>query len=242
MSVALLSVNVSVCKVESLMREKSILIVEDDLEFASLAASFLQREGYRVEHISNGALACEILQRQRFDLVILDYMLPGADGVEICQSLRAQTDVPVLMMTAKDDDLSELKALRTGVDNYLKKPLRPHILLAHVEALLRRSSTGAQTQLTGLRLDDTSLSAQLDGTALELTSGEFELLNYFYQRAGQVISRDQLYLDIRGIEYDGIDRSIDLRISVLRKKMGDVSPPYRYLKTVRARGYLLALN
>lgn len=222
------------------MQSKSLLVVEDDLEFASLASTFLQREGYRVEHISDGDLACEVLGRQHFDLVILDLMLPGQDGLAICQKLRQQSDTPVLMITAKDDDVSELQALKIGVDNYLKKPIRPHILLAHIEALLRRTHRSA-APVCDLQLDESSFQATLKGQVLDLTSGEFELLNYLYQRVGQVISRDQLYMDIRGIEYDGIDRSIDLRISVLRKKMQDDAPPYRYIKTIRARGYLLAL-
>ncbi len=223
------------------MKEKSLLVVEDDLEFANLAASFLQREGYRVEHIADGNLACEVLIRRSFDLVILDLMLPGQDGLAICKKLRTISDTPVLMVTARDDDVDELQALNIGVDNYLKKPVRPHILLAHVEALLRRSSGNIIAQTADLQLDESTFSATLKGQSLDLTSGEFELLNYLYLRSGQVIPRNQLYLDIRGFEYDGLDRSIDIRISMIRKKMNDDAPPYKYIKTIRSRGYLLAL-
>ncbi len=221
------------------MRNTRILLVEDDAPLADMMQTFLQEEGFTVHSVHNGDDACLEIDRQTFDLAVLDLMLPGRDGLEICRHLRKSSDIPVLMLTAKDDDMVATASLQLGVDNYLQKPIRPHLLLAHIEALLRRSYR-SDTQVEDISINPTTYTASLKGTDLELTSGEYQLLAYLYDRAGEVISREQLYQDIRGIPFDGIDRAIDLRISTLRKKLSDDQPPYRYIKTVRSKGYLLA--
>ncbi|MFT5708964.1 MAG: two-component system response regulator RstA, partial [Oceanospirillaceae bacterium] len=175
-----------------------------------------------------------------FDLAVLDLMLPGRDGLDVCRYLRKTSDMPVLMLTAKDDDIVATASLQLGVDNYLQKPVRSHLLLAHIEALLRRSYS-PNVPIQDIKIDPDSYSASLKGQALNLTSGEYELLAYLVSRAGSIITRDELYLEIRGFSFDGLDRSIDLRISTLRKKLNDDQPPYRYIKTVRSIGYLMAL-
>ncbi len=222
------------------MRDTRILLVEDDAPLAEMMQSFLQEEGFTVVCCHDGNIACHELDRQSFDLAILDLMLPGRDGLEVCRHLRKSSDIPVLMLTAKDDDMVATASLQLGVDNYLQKPIRPHLLLAHIEALLRRSYP-ANTPVQDILIDPTTYTASLKGEPLELTSGEYQLLAHLYDKAGEIISREQLYQDIRGIPFDGIDRAIDLRISTLRKKLNDDQPPYRYIKTVRSKGYLLAL-
>lgn len=222
------------------MRETRILLVEDDAPLAEMMQTFLEEEGFTVHSCHDGDDACQILDRHSFDLAVLDLMLPGRDGLEICRHLRKTSDIPVLMLTAKDDDMVATASLQLGVDNYLQKPVRPHLLLAHIEALLRRSYP-ANTPVQDIHINPATYTASLKGTALELTSGEYELLAYLCERAGEIISREQLYQDIRGIPFDGTDRAIDLRISTLRKKLSDDQPPYRYIKTVRSKGYLLAL-
>ncbi|MEH6442701.1 MAG: response regulator transcription factor [Oceanospirillaceae bacterium] len=222
------------------MNVKKILLVEDDVPLAKMIEEFLQQEGYQVYLCHDGNLACGALDQHHFDLAVLDLMLPGRDGLDICRYLRKTSDMPVLMLTAKDDDMVATASLQLGVDNYLQKPVRPHLLLAHIEALLRRSYS-PNLPIQDIRINSGSYSASLKGQALDLTSGEYELLAYLVSRAGGIITRDELYLEIRGFAFDGLDRSIDLRISTLRKKLKDDRPPYRYIKTVRSIGYLMAL-
>lgn len=227
------------------MTATRVLLVEDDLPLADMMTEFLEQEGFLVSVCHDGDTACSLIDEYKqsaddFNLAILDLMLPGKDGLEICRYLRKHSNIPVLMLTAKDDDMIAAASLQLGVDNYLQKPVRPHLLLAHIEALMRRSYS-PQEAVQDIRIDPASYSASLKGTPLDLTSGEYQLLTYLVEHAGEVISREKLYQDIRGIPFDGIDRAIDLRISTLRKKLGDDQPPYRYIKTVRSRGYILAL-
>jgi DNA-binding response OmpR family regulator len=229
---------------------KKITLVEDDIELAKMVQAFLISEGYDINHADNGHDAVELILSENPDLVVLDIMLPGIDGVEVCRQVRAKDyNAPVIMLTAKDDDLSEVAALNTGADGYLNKPVRPHILLAHIKSLLRRSQ--GQNQSQSIMEDETSLQIQdlainlkaytlkKDGIEIPLTSGEFELLAILVKSDGVPVNRDNLYQQLRGIEYDGIDRSIDLRVSSLRKKLNDDVVPYQYIKTVRGKGYLL---
>ncbi|MCU7805704.1 MAG: response regulator transcription factor [Candidatus Thiodiazotropha sp. (ex Lucinoma borealis)] len=226
--------------------KQTIVLVEDDLELNQMISGFLQEEGYLVTSIFNGNDAIDAIVNQNPDLVILDLMLPGIDGIEICRRIRTKYINPIVMLTAKDDDLVEVASLQQGVDNYLNKPIRPHVLLAHVQAVLRRSTISAKPTnpshlvVQDITLDPESLRVTLSDESLDLTTGEFELLAVLMENAGLPVSRDKLYKLTRGIEYDGLDRSIDLRISNLRKKLNDESPPYRYIKTVRGKGYLMS--
>ncbi|MEL0583634.1 MAG: response regulator transcription factor [Candidatus Thiodiazotropha sp. (ex. Lucinoma kazani)] len=226
--------------------KQTIVLVEDDLELNQMISDFLQEEGYLVTSIFNGNDAVDAIVNQNPDLVILDLMLPGIDGIEICRRIRTKYINPIVMLTAKDDDLVEVASLQQGVDNYLNKPIRPHVLLAHVQAALRRSTISAKPTnpfnlvVQDIMLDPESLRVTLNDESLDLTTGEFELLAVLMENAGHPVSRDKLYKLTRGIEYDGLDRSIDLRISNLRKKLNDESPPYRYIKTVRGKGYLMS--
>ncbi len=212
--------------------------------------NFLISEGFEISWAEDGLDAVDLILKIQPDLVVLDIMLPSIDGVEVCRRIRNSYTNPVLMLTAKDDDLSEVAALNTGADGYLNKPVRPHILLAHINALLRRNQSHEQNTATNskesaiIKIQDLSINLKTysltkDDIELRLTSGEFELLAILVKSDGIPVNRDDLYQQLRGIEYDGIDRSIDLRISSLRKKLDDDVPPYRYIKTVRGQGYLL---
>ncbi|MCU7934370.1 MAG: response regulator transcription factor [Candidatus Thiodiazotropha sp. (ex Dulcina madagascariensis)] len=224
----------------------TIVLVEDDLELNQMMSGFLREEGYLVTSVFNGNDAVDMIIAENPDLVILDLMLPGIDGIEICRRIRTEFINPIVMLTAKDDDLVEVASLQQGVDNYLNKPIRPHVLLAHVQAALRRSSISAKPEnpshlvVQDITLDRESLCVTLREALLDLTSGEFELLAVLMENAGVPVSRDMLYKLTRGIEYDGLDRSMDLRISTLRRKLNDENPPYRYIKTVRGKGYLMS--
>lgn len=226
------------------MRPKQLFLVEDDPALSRLMTEFLQDEGFVVTQVLDGAEVMSQIKRQLPDIMVLDIMLPNVDGVEVCRQLRKQYDFPILMLTARDDDLVEVASLREGADNYLTKPVRPHVLLAHIQALLRRSHTPqidsepSQT-IQGIMIDFEGYRAFKDGQELVLNQQELQILMYLFQQAGKLVSRDELYQAIRGIEYDGLDRSIDLGVSVLRKKLDDLVPPYKYIKTVRGKGYCL---
>lgn len=224
-----------------------ITLVEDDHDLAHMIQAFLISEGFDVAWVDNGLEAVESILRQQPDLVIMDIMLPGIDGVEVCRRIREGFSHPILMLTAKDDDLSEVAALNTGADGYLTKPVRPHVLLAHITANLRRKPSAAEDDQHGIQVQNLIINRKAytlhkDDQEIVLTSGEFELLAILIESSGVPVSRDSLYQQLRGIEYDGIDRSIDLRISSLRKKLDDDVPPYRYIKTVRGQGYLLVIS
>ena len=229
----------------TLEKSQHIILVEDDAELAKMMQSFLISEGFKLSWVDNGLDAVALILKDKPDLVVLDIMLPGIDGVEVCQRIRSDFNNPVLMLTAKDDDFTEVSALNTGADGYLNKPVRPHILLAHIHALLRRKSQTSTktneklTQVQDLFINLKSYSLHKDEHEIILTSGEFQLLTILVESQGVPVNRDSLYQQLRGIAYDGLDRSIDLRISSLRKKLDDDIPPYRYIKTVRGQGYLL---
>ncbi len=226
----------------------TLLLVEDDHELAGMMKDYLEQKDLHVIWIDNGddAIAQLRCPTAPIDLVVLDIMLPGTDGVGICQWIRQHGDTPILMLTACDDDETQVRSLELGADNYLTKPVRPHVLLAHIQSMLRRSIPHDNPQpnheyltVQDITFDRRTLSATLSGEPLELSDAERDLLEYLLQHPGQTLSRDQLSQALRGLEYDGLDRSIDMRVSSLRKKLNDTTPPFRYLKTVRGKGYLL---
>ena len=173
-------------------------------------------------------------------------MLPGEDGLSICKRLRPDYDGPILMLTARTDDMDQVQGLEMGADDYVCKPVRPRVLLARIRALLRRSEpAGAVPPVAGKRLtfgklviDNAMREAWLDEQTIELTSAEFDLLWLLAANAGRILSREEIFNSLRGIEYDGQDRSIDVRISRIRPKIGDDPMHPRLIKTVRSKGYL----
>ncbi|WP_409523615.1 response regulator transcription factor [Nitrincola sp. MINF-07-Sa-05] len=224
----------------------SIVLVEDDTRLSSLVCQFLQSEGFETYALFTGLGACEEILKLSPDLVILDYMLPGMDGIEICKSLRTRYSSPVLMLTANNDDFTEVTALNCGVDDYITKPLRPHVLISRIFALLRRRNEKAHSEhmisAQDLQINVVDRVIYKDGMEIGVTDAEFDLLVELVKSSGHIIKREQLFNALRGFEYNGTDRSVDQRVSTLRRKLGDHEPPYQYIRTVRGRGYLFPQN
>jgi two-component system response regulator RstA len=224
-----------------------ILLIEDDVRLAELTATYLEQNGLRVKVEARGDRALERFAQDKPRLVLLDLLLPGKDGLSICRELRRVHDVPILILTAKDTDLDHVIGLEAGADDYVMKPVDPMVLLARVRALLRRAERGPVTPgerrpdvtLGTLRISDTSREVWLDGVPVPLTTQEFELLSLLAHRAGELVSRDEVFRSMRGIDYDGLDRSIDGRVSKLRRKLGDDAAAPTRIKTVWGKGYLL---
>ncbi|RON84762.1 response regulator [Pseudomonas fluorescens] len=221
-----------------------VLIVEDDQRLAELTREYLQANGLRVEIEGNGALAAARIIKEQPDLVILDLMLPGEDGLSICRKVRDRYDGPILMLTARTDDADQIQGLDLGADDYVCKPVRPRLLLARIQALLRRSDTAEpiaesrRLQFGPLVVDNALREAWLSDSGIELTSAEFDLLWLLVSNAGRILSREEIFTALRGIGYDGQDRSIDVRISRIRPKIGDDPDHPRLIKTIRSKGYL----
>lgn len=230
--------------------EKRILLVEDDFDLAELTASYLISNGYQVEIVEDGLTAVDKIQEQQPDLVILDLMLPGLDGLEVCQKVRPQFDNPILMLTARSDNIDEILGLEIGADDYLGKPVEPRLLLAHIKALLRRTArTDADSSeeqhdnhivnVNGLELDNRSRNVSLNGEAILLSDPEYDLLWLLASNAGNILSREYIFENLRGINYDGSNRAIDINISRIRGKLGDDPGNPNIIKTIRNKGYLL---
>ncbi len=228
----------------SAVTKHRILLAEDDMRLASLVKDYLEStDEFLVEIEGNGNKVIRTHQSFCPDLLILDVMLPHRDGLSICRDLRTEFQGPILMLTARNDDADQILGLECGADDYVVKPVEPRVLLARIRALLRRttladkSSSGAIC-IGGLSLHCDSRSVTLDGEPVELSTHEFDLLLMFARQPGQVMSRELLFSTIYARPYDGLDRTIDVRISQLRKKLGDNSEkPYR-LKTIWGRGYM----
>ncbi len=223
-----------------------ILLVEDDPRLADLTARYLQQNGFRVAVESRGDAALTRFQHEKPRLVLLDLMLPGTDGLTVCRELRKVFTGPILIFTARDSDLDQVIGLEAGADDYVPKPADPMVLLARARALLRRAERSAtpaarpEVTLGGLRISESSREVWLHGKSIPLTTLEFELLLLLARRAGELVSRDEVFRTMRGIDYDGLDRSIDGRISRLRRKIGDDAAAPTRIKTVWGKGYLLA--
>ena len=223
-----------------------ILLIEDDARLAELTATYLAQNGLRVSIEARGDRALERFAQERPRLVLLDLLLPGKDGLAICRELRRANEVPILILTARDTDFDHVIGLEAGADDYVMKPVDPMVLLARVRALLRRAGRGglaserrADLQLGALRISETSREVWLHGRPVTLTTQEFELLSLLARRAGELVSRDEVFRTVRGIDYDGLDRSIDGRVSKLRRKLGDDAAAPTRIKTVWGKGYLL---
>ena len=229
------------------MNNDKILIIDDDQELTLLISRFLGKNGFVVEVENTGENAAEHIKRFMPDLLVLDLMLPGIDGLSVCREIRPEFHNPIIMLTALDDDIDEVTGLEVGADDYLRKPISPRVLLAHIRAQLRKhgnqpsSTAAAMTANNGrLRIDPATREVMQNQKKVLLSTAEFDLLHTLVEQAGQIITRDQLHRKIFHMEYDGVDRSIDIRISRLRKKLGDDPREPALIKTVRGRGYLLA--
>ncbi|MFY2558903.1 response regulator transcription factor [Corallococcus terminator] len=222
-----------------------VLLVEDDERLARLTARYLQEHGVVVTLAHSGTDALVESNRHVFDVILLDLMLPGRDGLEVCRDLRGRTDVPIIMVTARGEEADRVLGLETGADDYLPKPYSSRELLARIRAQVRRArgKAGPSSQPVHagrLLLDPRSLRATLDGRPLQLTTYEFSLLRVLAERAGRVLSREQLLDLVKGSADEVFDRSVDVHIFRLRQKL-EVDPRNPLLlKTVRGAGYMLA--
>jgi two-component system, OmpR family, response regulator len=221
-----------------------ILLVEDDLELATLIRARLEREGYAVEHVADGIRARDAIRDHAPELVLLDVMLPGMDGFEICRAVRDTYTGVIIMLTARDEDADEVLGLEFGADDYLVKPVRPRVLIARIRAHLRRAAAPIRAERHhthgALTVDAERREVLLHGQRVYLTTTEFDVLAYLVDRAGDVVSREALYEDVFGSRWDGLDRAADVYVSRLRQKLGDDPRAPEYLKTVRGAGYLFA--
>ncbi len=222
-----------------------IFLVEDDVRLAALTQEYLERQGFRVSHEIRGDLAVDRILASQADLVILDLMLPGLNGLEVYKQIQPQFSGPVLMLTAKDEDIDQVLGLELGADDYVTKPVQPRVLLARINNLLRRqsrSSTAAKRhdtlEFNQLSINPASRQVLLAGEEIEFTTNEFELLWLLATHAGEIMSREQILTAVRGIEYDGLDRWVDIRISRLRNKLNDDAEHPQKIKTVWGKGYL----
>ncbi|WP_105201171.1 MULTISPECIES: response regulator transcription factor [unclassified Pseudoalteromonas] len=230
-------------------QQKSILYVEDDLKLAELISTFLISHGFSVTHISSPHIAAFEMVKRRYDLVLLDIGLPESDGFKVFEELQRQYSVPVIFLTARQSHVDHIHALELGAEDYLTKPISPSILLARINHCLRRNElkycakNAAQSQtltIGNLVINRYQRQASLNGDRLELTTGEFDLLEKLAFNVGQVVSREHLFEAAIGRQYDGQNRTIDGRVSRLRKKLGDADEHPSRIITVWGKGYILS--
>ncbi|WJD64805.1 response regulator [Pseudomonas kurunegalensis] len=214
-----------------------ILLVEDEPKLAALVGDYLRAGGYGVDHLADGLAVIPAIRQGQYDLVLLDLMLPGRDGLDICRELRGFSHLPLIMMTARVDEIDRLLGLELGADDYICKPFSPRELVARVKAVLRRS--GEQPGNLGLELDARAFQARYRGVALELTPVEFRMLAALAVRPGQVLSRDQLMNHIYQDHRVVADRTVDSHVKNLRRKLTAVMPGHDPIRSVYGVGYSL---
>ncbi len=218
-----------------------LMLVEDDERLAALTAEYLTAHGHEVAVEHRGDRAVDRILGERPDLVILDVMLPGEDGMSICRRIRDDYSGVVLMLTARGEDIDQVLGLELGADDYVAKPVSPRVLAARIKALLRRggpaSDAGDVLEAGSLRIDRAARSVTIDGAAMDMTSAEFDLLWALASKPGKPVSREELLRDLRGIDWDGVDRSIDVRVSQVRRKLAQDPRHADRIKTVRGVGY-----
>ncbi|AGU57787.1 response regulator [Vibrio anguillarum] len=222
----------------------SLIIVEDDLKLREMLTEYFESQDISVIALAEGAKASAVILEQQPDIVLLDLMPPGEDGLTICRQIRPMYNGKILMLTASDDDFDHVAALEIGADDFVTKPIKPRVLLARMRMLLRRvDNEPIQTAKTVLEFGALSLNqsrhlCEMNGEAVAMTDSEFDLLWLLASTPDQVLSRDVLTKALRGIEYDGLDRTVDNKIVILRKKLGDDSSTPKRIITVRGKGYL----
>ncbi len=220
---------------------QKILIVDDEPDIVRLVRAYLERAGFAVVTAGEGGEALAVFRHERPNLVVLDLNLPGMDGLDVCRGMRRDSDVPIIMLTARLEETDRLIGLELGADDYVVKPFSPREIVARVRAVLRRAEgtpvRPAVVSASGVTLDLTRRTASVDGRPLDLTTMEFDLLALLVEHPGQVFTRLQLLDRAQGNAYEGYERTIDAHIKNLRKKLGDDSQNPRYIETVRSVGY-----
>ena len=222
------------------MERLKILVVDDESRMRKLVGDFLTKNGYEVLEAGDGQEALDIFYRQKdLALVVLDVMMPKVDGWQVCREIRAGSTVPVIMLTARGDERDELQGFELGVDEYVTKPFSPRILVARIEAILRRTSQGAAGEVLecgGIQVDKTAHQVLIDGRSVELSYKEFELLAYFMENKGIALSRERILNSVWNYDYFGDARTIDTHVKKLRSKMGEKG---ELIKTIWGMGYKL---
>lgn len=220
-----------------------LLIVDDDEEIRELLRDYLQRNGYRVSVVEDGRGMWRVLEKEHVDLAVLDIMLPGDDGLTLCRQLRANSALPVIMLTALGEETDRIVGLELGADDYLSKPFNPRELLARVKGVLRRFG-GDLAEVHTLRFADWTVDRNAhhlvspEGVVVNLSSGEYRLLDAFLSHPNRVLSRDQLMEILRGRDWGPFDRSIDVQVSRLRRRLKENADSPELIKTIRGEGYM----
>jgi DNA-binding response OmpR family regulator len=220
-----------------------VLLIEDDSRLADMVGEYLGKAGFHVIHAESGARGLALHGREPPDVVILDLMLPDIDGLDICRQIRARSDTPILMLTARGDPMDRVVGLEMGADDYLPKPFEPRELLARLRAILRRGRGGLKPDLLRygrLEIDRGAREVRLDGTPRPLTSYQFALLLALAEHAGRVMSRDALMDAVKGEQFEAFDRSIDVHVSRIRAAIEDDPRKPRRVITIRGTGYVFA--
>jgi len=225
-----------------------ILVIDDDAELTSLVTEYLEPEGFQVEAVRDGVRGLERALSGEHLLVVLDIMLPGLNGLDVLRRLRTTSRIPVLLLTARGEDVDRIVGLEIGADDYLPKPFNPRELVARIRAVLRRTQSSdkagepvpASIRVGDIELDPATRSVLQNGKPIELTSVEFNLLHVLLREAGRVVPRERLVDAVLGRKFSPFDRSIDMHVSKVRKKLGDSDSTTDHIKTIRGVGYIFA--
>ncbi len=221
--------------------KQTILVIDDDQKLNSLLTSYLAKFDYKVIAVTNPDDGFRVLKLEQIDLIILDVMLPGMDGFEACRRIRSDYSTPIIMLTARGEVTDRIVGLELGADDYMPKPFEPRELVARIQTVLRRGTETSKStirQFGKLTVDFHKRSALINNIDAGLTSAEFTLLSLFISKSGKTLTRDQLLDQLKGIEWESFDRSVDVLISRLRHKLDDNPKNPGFIKTVRGSGYI----
>ncbi|MBV8050245.1 MAG: response regulator transcription factor [Acidobacteriaceae bacterium] len=225
-----------------------ILVIDDDVELCALVGEYLEPEGFQIEAVYDGNRGLERVLSGNYCLIVLDVMLPGMNGFDVLRKIRNTSKIPVLLLTARGEDVDRIVGLEIGADDYLPKPFNPRELVARIRAILRRTQTGEKAvpqipeplHVGDIDLDPATRTVLQNGSPVDLTSVEFNLLHVLLREAGRVVTREQLVDEVLSRKFSPFDRSIDMHVSKVRKKLGDTEGGTDHIKTVRGVGYIFA--
>lgn len=227
---------------------EDVLLIDDDAELCAMLSDYLGRYGFRVTAVHRGDRGLTAAQQKPWTLILLDVMLPGLDGFEVLRRIRAVSGISVLLLTARGEDVDRIVGLEIGADDYLPKPFNPRELLARMRAILRRNSgTEAKPEQSPLRVDDLELNTEArvvlkSGRPVDLTDVEFSLLEALMRSPGRVVAREELAERVLGRRFNPLDRSLDMHVSRLRRKLAEIDPDEEQVKTIRGTGYQLLVR